>query len=166
MANKLKLKVDIDSSKEPISPLGTMFWFRTDALIDLFNQNWKYNDFNKEPNHYDGTLLHAIERIYGFVCQNSGYYPAWLMSDKMASHEVTNLNFYLRGINYTMYDKVPMINFYYYLDSLAMINMKKKKNLRLFLRHKTKRILPKKVFKILIDIKRFLIGPRHMKGNY
>ncbi|MFD2881108.1 rhamnan synthesis F family protein [Paenibacillus rhizoplanae] len=55
--------------------------------------------FPKEPNNNDGTILHAIERIYPFVAQHEGYYPAWLMADSYARIEVTNLYYMLRTIN-------------------------------------------------------------------
>lgn len=96
---KLGLHVNINWQKEPITPLGTMFWFRPEALRTLFDFGWKYEDFPPEPNGFDGTLLHAVERIYGFVVQHEGYYPAWLMSDKFARIEFTNLYFMLREIN-------------------------------------------------------------------
>lgn len=96
---KLKLKVPISKEKEPIAPLGTMFWFRPIALKRLFDEDWSYSDFPKEPNNTDGTLLHAIERIYPFVVQEEGFYPAWLMVDSFAKIEITNLNFMLRELN-------------------------------------------------------------------
>lgn len=99
LADKLKLKVNMDPNKEPIAPLGTMFWFRPKALATLINYEWKYEDFPKEPNNNDGTILHAIERIYPFVAQHEGYYPAWLMADSYARIEVTNLYYMLRTIN-------------------------------------------------------------------
>lgn len=52
----------IDEKKEPIAPLGTMFWFRPRAMKLLFDRDWEYEDFPPEPNAIDGTLLHAIEK--------------------------------------------------------------------------------------------------------
>ncbi|MFD2881109.1 rhamnan synthesis F family protein [Paenibacillus rhizoplanae] len=46
LADKLKLKVNMDPNKEPIAPLGTMFWFRPKALATLINYEWKYEDFS------------------------------------------------------------------------------------------------------------------------
>lgn len=102
---KLGLKVDISGVKEPISPLGTMFWFRPEALKTLLDYPWTYEDFPKEPNGFDGTLLHAVERIYGFVVQHEGFYPAWVMHDQFAALEMTNLHFNLREINRALLTK-------------------------------------------------------------
>lgn len=105
LAYKLNLRCHIYWEKEPIAPLGTMFWFRPQALKTLFGHGWKYDDFAPEPNGFDGTLLHAIERIYGYVAQHEGYYPAWLMSDHFARIEVTNLYFTVRELNKQLFKK-------------------------------------------------------------
>lgn len=99
LAKKLDIKCAIDKEHEPITPLGTMFWFRPKALKKLFDLKWKYEDFPKEPNNYDGTILHAVERIYGYVVQDSGYYPAWVMTDRFSRIELTNLYYMYRCTN-------------------------------------------------------------------
>ncbi len=99
LADELGLTVPICKDKEPIAPLGTMFWFRPKAMKVLFDKNWEYEDFPKEPNKTDGSLLHAIERIYSYVVQQEGYYPAWVFSEKLASIEITNLHHMLRSQN-------------------------------------------------------------------
>ena len=96
LAKKLDLSVDISRDKDPIAPLGTEFWFRPKAMKKLFDVNWKYTDFPEEPNGCDGTILHAIERCYGFVCQDAGYYSAYGMIDSFAAIEFTNVNFMLK----------------------------------------------------------------------
>lgn len=95
LAEKLNLHCPISQDKEIIAPLGTMFWFRPEALTTLFDYNWKFDDFPKEPVDYDGTLLHAIERVYGLVVQHEGYYSEWVLTEKNASIELTNLNYFL-----------------------------------------------------------------------
>ncbi|MCI6783753.1 MAG: rhamnan synthesis F family protein [Lachnospiraceae bacterium] len=107
LAEKLGLTVPIDEKKEPVAPLGTMFWFRPQALKLLFDQDWEYKDFPPEPNNIDGTLLHAVERIYSYVVQQEGYYPAWILSDKGARIEMTNLNYMVRGLNNTIFHMGP-----------------------------------------------------------
>lgn len=99
LADRLGITVPISEDKEPIAPLGTMFWLRPKAMKLLFEQNWNYEDFPPEPNMVDGTLLHAIERIYPYVVQQEGYYPGWIFSNNGAKIEITNLNYMLRGIN-------------------------------------------------------------------
>jgi len=57
----------------PIFPLGTMFWARPDALGPLLSLGLTEADFPPEPVAYDGTVLHAIERLLPAVCEAAGY---------------------------------------------------------------------------------------------
>lgn len=107
LAEELGLTVPISKEKEPIAPLGTMFWFRPKAMRLLFEKNWEYKDFPPEPNKIDGTLLHAVERIYGYVVQQEGYYPGWIFSSHGAAMEITNLNYMLRGLNESIFKTGP-----------------------------------------------------------
>jgi glycosyltransferase involved in cell wall biosynthesis len=45
-------------------PMGTMFWARTAALAPWIKLNLDWDDYPAEPLPYDGTLLHAIERLF------------------------------------------------------------------------------------------------------
>ena len=95
-----RLNINVPMSKEisPISPLGTMFWFRPKGMKKLFDYNWNYEDFPQEPNKLDGSLLHVIERIYSLAEQDAGYYAAWCLNEKFSSIMVTNLNYMLSGV--------------------------------------------------------------------
>jgi lipopolysaccharide biosynthesis protein len=57
-------------------PNGTMFWCRPAALKPLLNLRLGWEDYPPEPVPYDGTILHAIERILPFVAENQGYHFA------------------------------------------------------------------------------------------
>lgn len=92
------VSVPLDPDKEPIAPLGTMFWFRPQALTPLFAMDWQWQDFPPEPNGTDGSILHAIERAYGYVAQGAGFFCAWVFSDAFARVELTNLGFYTREL--------------------------------------------------------------------
>jgi SAM-dependent methyltransferase/glycosyltransferase involved in cell wall biosynthesis len=54
-------------------PLGTMFWARTAALASLFELGLGWEDYPPEPLPYDGTLLHAIERLVTLVVRDRGF---------------------------------------------------------------------------------------------
>ena len=96
LAKRLGVSIPIEREHELISPLGTMFWFRPESLRKLIDYQWDYNDFPVEPNKSDGTILHAIERIYGLIVQYEGYYPAWVINSNYMSVELTNLNYLLK----------------------------------------------------------------------
>lgn len=100
LLHELDLHAPIHPLKEPIAALGSYFWIRTDALRPLFRKKkWKAEDFPKEPIADDGTLLHAIERIYPFAAQDAGFYSGWVMTQRGAAMEVTNQNFMLHELN-------------------------------------------------------------------
>ena len=54
-------------------PLGTMFWARTTALAPLFELGLSWEDYPAELLPYDGTVLHAIERLVTLVTRHRGF---------------------------------------------------------------------------------------------
>jgi rhamnosyltransferase len=158
LADELNLNVPISQDKEPIAPLGTMFWFRPQALKILFDRDWDYSDFPKEPNAKDGTLLHAIERIYPFVTQQAGYYPAWILVDTFAKLEVTNLNFMLGELNKKLFQIYGFNTHHGLIDTMnsLIISGSAKSDvdraLKSLLITRIKRTVPKRIWDILRKI--------------
>lgn len=97
LAEKLGLKVPIKSDVIPVAPYGDMFWFRSDALKKAISQGLTYDDFDVEYKP-DGTFMHAIERIYGFAAQDSGYYYAEVMNNDDARSDLINYQYMLYHI--------------------------------------------------------------------
>lgn len=54
-------------------PSGSMFWARTAALRPLLDLHLGFDDFQDEAGQTDGTLAHAIERLYFLVCEQAGF---------------------------------------------------------------------------------------------
>ena len=50
-----------------------MFWARSAALQPLLDLNLSFEDFPDESGRIDGTLAHAIEHLYYFVCERAGF---------------------------------------------------------------------------------------------
>ena len=98
LADKLGLNVPICREKEPVAPIGSMCWIRTDAIKSMFEHTWQESDFPEEPLAVDGTILHALERVFPFVVQNNGYYTGWVMSDNWARIQIDNWNYLLHGL--------------------------------------------------------------------
>ncbi|MGD9969663.1 MAG: rhamnan synthesis F family protein [Sulfuricurvum sp.] len=69
------LGINKNITNTPLIPLGNMFWARIDAIKDLFNL-----DPNKllqpEPLPYDGSYMHALERITPNLIEKNGYFFA------------------------------------------------------------------------------------------
>jgi lipopolysaccharide biosynthesis protein len=54
-------------------PIGNFFFARPAALEHLLSKNFEINDWPEEPIPYDGTILHALERLIGIVPMTSGF---------------------------------------------------------------------------------------------
>ncbi len=48
-------------------PIGTMFWMRAAALKPFVDLGLEWSDYPSEPVPEDGTILHALERLFGVV---------------------------------------------------------------------------------------------------
>jgi hypothetical protein len=71
LAQRMGIKEPLDPYFE--FPVGTMFWARTKALGPLFDLRLDWDDYPDEPVPYDGTVLHALERILPFATRQAGY---------------------------------------------------------------------------------------------
>ena len=54
-------------------PAGTMFWARVAALEPLWALKLDWQDYPKEPAPYDGTMLHALERLLPLIVSRAGF---------------------------------------------------------------------------------------------
>lgn len=75
IATALARKMGITEPLPPFFdfPVGTMFWARTAALLPLLNLRLGWDDYPNEPLPYDGTVLHALERLLRFSAEHAGY---------------------------------------------------------------------------------------------
>ncbi|WP_175561779.1 rhamnan synthesis F family protein [Kaistia soli] len=53
-------------------PVGSMFWTRAEAIEPFVRLGLNWSDYPLEPAPRDGTLLHAIERLFGIVAERRG----------------------------------------------------------------------------------------------
>ena len=93
----LDLKVPFDSDTS-VAAFGTMFWFRPKALRKLFEQKWKWTDFNAEPYHVDGSLTHVLERLVCYVAQDAGYTTQQILSSHQAGRNYVLLEYKLQKL--------------------------------------------------------------------
>jgi lipopolysaccharide biosynthesis protein len=57
-------------------PVGGMFWVKTNAIRPMLECNWMYEMFSAESGQRDGTLQHAIERMFGQLCLSRDFEAA------------------------------------------------------------------------------------------
>ncbi len=103
LCERLGISVKMSPEIQVIAPLGVMFWARPAALKTLLDYPWSYEDFPAEPIRDDGTILHALERVYPFVAQAEGYYTGWVFADKTAAMEITNLYYMTKELMEPVY---------------------------------------------------------------
>jgi len=96
LAEKLGIKAQFSRDIQCFA-LGNVFWCRTQALMPLADYGFGYEDLPTEPMPLDGTISHALERIYPYVAQSQGYYSGIVMNTDYASLQNTNLYYYLSG---------------------------------------------------------------------
>lgn len=97
LAELLDLHVNIDPGIMPVAPYGDMMWFRASALKKAIGKHLGH-DFFDIKYEKDGTMMHAIERIYGFAAQDSGYYYADVINSDDARSDLINYQYMLYGL--------------------------------------------------------------------
>lgn len=84
LTKRLRIKCKMEENVSPLT-LGTTFWCRTDALRPLSEHPFREEDFPEEPVAMDGTLNHAIERVFSFVAQSQGYATGTIMNEEFSA---------------------------------------------------------------------------------
>lgn len=79
----------------PIAPFGGMMWVRSQAFKSLLRLNLKTEDYPKEPLPPDGSILHALERLYPTIAQQNGFVTGWVINQKYAGLYVDNLAYHI-----------------------------------------------------------------------
>lgn len=83
---------DIPFDPQPVAPYGSVFWVKKGALRCLLNLNLRLEDLPEEPVPVDGTLLHALERLYPSFAQASGFATGWIFFHEYLSSYIEDLH--------------------------------------------------------------------------
>lgn len=62
-----------EDERIPLFPVGTMFWYRPQALAPLFHCGVNVEEFPPEPFPAEGSSAHALERAVPYIAQANGY---------------------------------------------------------------------------------------------
>jgi len=93
------LKLNVPFDEHPAAPWGAMFWVRGRAMAAFYRHEWTVDDFPEEPlKDADGTVLHALERMYPMIAQESGYLSGWSIPSDLAGTYYDNL--YAKALEY------------------------------------------------------------------
>lgn len=101
LAKSLGIPENFISVEHSPVALGNVFWCRTAALKKVTAKKWKVEDFAAEPMPTDGTISHALERIFPFAAQAEGFYTGWLMTEEFAKNELENFIHFSREMRVT-----------------------------------------------------------------
>ncbi|UBB27454.1 glycoside hydrolase family 99-like domain-containing protein [Pseudoxanthomonas japonensis] len=71
--SRLQKAIGLPPSPDPLFVSGSMFWVRLQALRPLLDVPLKRSEFENEAGQVDGTLSHAVERIFGACVQANGF---------------------------------------------------------------------------------------------
>lgn len=90
LVEKMNLCCNLDKKFPPIT-IGTVLWAKVEAIQKLFGLDWNYEDFDEEPLAIDGTISHAIERVFAYVAQDAGYNTGTVMATCYAEKKMNYL---------------------------------------------------------------------------
>ncbi|MDY3145520.1 MAG: rhamnan synthesis F family protein [Succinivibrionaceae bacterium] len=94
-----RLGLSVTFDEHPAAPWGAMFWVRGRAMAAFYRHDWTIGDFPEEPlKDSDGTVLHALERMYPMIAQESGFFSGWIIPSDLAGTYYDNL--YARALAY------------------------------------------------------------------
>ena len=168
VAERLGITVPMAENKPPVAPLGSVFWFRTDAMKGLHEYPWALEDFPEEPLPVNFTISHGIERIRPFVVQQAGYYPAYVMAEPFARIEFTNLRHFVQNYNSALMESGVVFSG----QREVLIGLKavcKGKKISDYgmpwymkLNSKCKSLMPEALYTKLLRLKRQIFGPRNL----
>jgi lipopolysaccharide biosynthesis protein len=68
-----RMGIDVGRLRHLDFPAGSMFWARTAALRPLLETGLRHSDFPDELGQKDGTLAHAVERLFLVSCEAAGF---------------------------------------------------------------------------------------------
>jgi lipopolysaccharide biosynthesis protein len=91
---RLGIRVPLDGVS-PLAPFGAMFIARPEALRLLTEVEWKYEDYDLESNHTDGSLAHVQERAVSYAAGELGYHTRTVANAEYAAISHTFLEWKL-----------------------------------------------------------------------
>ena len=165
LAKRLDLKVDIRATIPPVAPYGDMLWFRADAMKKAIGVGMTYDDFDI-PYKPDNTFMHAIERIYGYAAQDSGYYYADVIDIDAARSDLVNYQYMInqflaiplnRGYCANNFE---MAKYIFNMSSDLMVGGGNEYFARKLIKNKIRRMIPGPIWSLLKKIYCFFGGKK------
>jgi rhamnosyltransferase len=93
-------KISVPFDKAPLAPFGSMFWVRCKPFAETLSRyNLTLSDLPDEPLPTDGSISHALERLFPTLLQEQKFFTGWLINTNYAQTYINNSTFLLRRYN-------------------------------------------------------------------
>lgn len=97
LADRLGLTVPLDEHT-PVAAYGSMFVARREALVPWLALGLTWDDFPEGSGYADGTLAHAIERLFCYVAAGTGRYTGTVLGAAIGGIEYGFLEYKLQAV--------------------------------------------------------------------
>jgi lipopolysaccharide biosynthesis protein len=97
LAKRLGIDVPFDANT-PLSPYGSMFYFRPATMKPLLDAKFTWADFPMEGGYADGSLAHVVERVFSYAA----------LSQKFMVHTVMNTTNAAVNYNFLEYKLITL----------------------------------------------------------
>ena len=98
LKNRLGIDIPFDTNT-PLSPYGSMFIARREALLPLVNAAFRPDEFPAGGNYRDGSLAHVLERLYSYVIYSQGLFSRCVQTPALAEISAVTLEYKLDSIS-------------------------------------------------------------------
>lgn len=98
VADRLGVTIPFDAST-PLSPYGSMFIARREALLPLLDANFSADEFPDGAEYRDGSLAHVVERLYSYVAYSQGFYSRCVQTPELAALSAVTLEYKLDAVS-------------------------------------------------------------------
>jgi rhamnosyltransferase len=97
LADRLGITVPLDEDT-PVAAYGSMFVARREALAPLMALGLTWEDFPDGSGYADGTLAHALERLFCYVAAQTGRYTVTTLGPGIGGIEYGFLEYKVQAI--------------------------------------------------------------------
>lgn len=102
VAQRMGIGVPFDTVT-PLSPYGSMFIARREALLPLLGGDYGPDDFPDHEQYRDGSLAHVVERLFSYAVFSRGYYARCVQTAELAEISATALQYKLDQVSQYIY---------------------------------------------------------------
>ena len=92
LAGRLGVEIPFDEVT-PLSPYGSMFIARREALVPLVDAKFSVDEFPDSSGYRDGSTAHALERLFSYVVFSQGFYGRCVQTAELAEISAVDLQY-------------------------------------------------------------------------